>query len=165
MHQGRDRIDWALAGGCVAVAAMLAMLTVRLLLDLHWSVPLLLGIALLSAVPFVVLGFVPTWSPAGRRVLRESIVAAGLVVFVCLIYSVLMVGAFWCLGLPVGVWLGYHGTARSGPLEVYGFWIGLVVGLVLVSLALVAAMRRVANDAVAAMVVSPHPLGPREVTP
>ena len=92
MHQGRDRLDWALAGGCVAVAAVLAMLTVRLLLDLHWSVPLLFGIALLSAVPFVVLGFVPSWSPAGRRVLRESIVAAGLVVFVCLIYSVLMVG-------------------------------------------------------------------------
>jgi signal transduction histidine kinase len=92
MHQGRDRLDWALAGGCVAVAAVLAMLTVRLLLDLPWSVPLLLGIGLLSAVPFVVLGFVPSWSPAGRRVLRESIVAGGLVVFVCLIYSVLMVG-------------------------------------------------------------------------
>ena len=76
----------------MAVAAVLAMLTVRLLLDLHWSVPLLFGIALLSAVPFVVLGFVPSWSPAGRRVLRETIVAAGLVVFVCLIYSVLIVG-------------------------------------------------------------------------
>jgi MATE family multidrug resistance protein len=69
---------------------------------------------------------------------------------VTLLPMLLMVGAFWCLGLPVGVWLGYHGTAGSGPLQVYGFWIGLVVGLVLVSLALVAAMRKVANDAVAA---------------
>ena len=92
MHKGRDRVDWVLAGACVAVAAVLAMLTVRLLLDLHWSATVLLAIALVSALPFVVLGFVPRWSSAGRRVLRESIVTAGLVVFVCAIYTVLLVG-------------------------------------------------------------------------
>jgi signal transduction histidine kinase len=92
MHKGRDRVDWVLAGGCVAAAFALALLTVRLLLDLHWSPGILVAIALLAAGPFVVLGFVPAMSPAGRRVLRESIVAAGLVGFVCATYIILMVG-------------------------------------------------------------------------
>jgi len=69
---------------------------------------------------------------------------------VTLLPMLLMVGAFWCLGLPTGIWLGWFGIGGSGPLQVYGFWVGLVIGLVLVSLALVAALRRVANDAVAA---------------
>jgi MATE family multidrug resistance protein len=68
---------------------------------------------------------------------------------VTLVPMLLMVGAFWCLGLPTGIWLGWWGVAGSGPLQVYGFWVGLVVGLVLVSVALVAALRKVANDAVA----------------
>jgi MATE family multidrug resistance protein len=67
---------------------------------------------------------------------------------VTLLPMLLMAGAFWCCGVPVGVWLGYYGVGTGGPLEVFGFWTGLLVGLVLVSIALVAALRRVANDAV-----------------
>ena len=69
---------------------------------------------------------------------------------VTLLPMVLMGVAFWVVGIPVGTWLGYHGFDERGPLQVYGFWFGLVVGLVLVSIALVAALRRIANEAVEA---------------
>ncbi len=61
---------------------------------------------------------------------------------------VLMICAFWGLGVPVGVWLGWYGALGSGPLKVYGFWTGLVLGLVTVSLGLAAGLRRVADAAV-----------------
>lgn len=61
---------------------------------------------------------------------------------------VLMLGAFWGLGVPVGVWLGWHGALGSGPLKVYGFWTGLVIGLATVSVGLAAGLRRVADAAV-----------------
>ena len=63
---------------------------------------------------------------------------------------VLMLCAFWGLGVPVGVWLGWYGALGSGPLKVYGFWAGLVLGLVTVSLGLAAGLRRVADAAVRA---------------
>jgi MATE family multidrug resistance protein len=63
---------------------------------------------------------------------------------------VLMICAFWGLGVPVGVWLGWYGALGSGPLKVYGFWTGLVLGLVTVSLGLAAGLRRVADAAVRA---------------
>jgi signal transduction histidine kinase len=87
-----SRRYWALAAGCVFVAVALATLTVRLLLGLAWPVPVLLLVAAGLAVPFVVLGFVPALTAAGRAVLRECIVGAGLVAFVCLIYVVVVVG-------------------------------------------------------------------------
>ena len=61
---------------------------------------------------------------------------------------VLMLAAFWGLGVPTGVWLGWYGALGSGPLQVYGFWVGLVVGLVTVSLGLALGVRRVAGAAV-----------------
>jgi len=61
---------------------------------------------------------------------------------------VLMLCAFWGLGVPAGVWLGWYGALGSGPLKVYGFWAGLVLGLVTVSLGLAAGLRRVADAAV-----------------
>jgi MATE family multidrug resistance protein len=64
---------------------------------------------------------------------------------VTLLPMVLMLLAFWCVGIPSGTWLGYHGWTPGRPMEVYGFWIGLVVGLVLVSLALAISLRVVAN--------------------
>ena len=67
---------------------------------------------------------------------------------VTLLPMLLMLVAFWGLGVPVGTWLGYHGVLGSGPLKVYGFWVGLVVGLVTVSLALALGLRRVADAAV-----------------
>lgn len=64
---------------------------------------------------------------------------------VTLLPMVLMLVAFWIVGIPAGTWLGYHGLG-SGPMEVYGFWVGLVVGLVLVSLTLAVALRKVADE-------------------
>ena len=59
----------------------------------------------------------------------------------------LMLVAFWLIGVPFGTWLGYHGIAGE-PMKVYGFWVGLVVGLVLVSSALVLGLRKVANGTI-----------------
>ncbi len=56
----------------------------------------------------------------------------------------LMIGAFWVVGIPLGSYLGYHGWPGHAPLEVYGLWIGLVIGLVLVSTGLALTLRRVA---------------------
>jgi MATE family multidrug resistance protein len=69
---------------------------------------------------------------------------------VTLLPMLLMLCAFWLLGVPVGTWLGYHGVMGSGPLQVYGFWVGLVIGLVSVSLALAVGLRSVADAAVRA---------------
>jgi MATE family multidrug resistance protein len=57
---------------------------------------------------------------------------------------VLMLIAFWGIGIPSGARLAYTGIGGK-PLGVYGFWSGLVVGLVLVAIGLVLGMRRVAN--------------------
>ena len=89
-RQGRRY--WALAAGCVFVAVALATLTVRLLLGVAWPIPVLLLVAACLAAPFVVLGFVPTLAAASRAALRECIVGAGLVAFVCLMYVVVVVG-------------------------------------------------------------------------
>ena len=69
---------------------------------------------------------------------------------VTLLPMVLMLTAFWAFGVPVGTWLAYHGLVAGAPMKVYGFWVGLVIGLVLVSLGLAAGLRRVANAAVRA---------------
>jgi MATE family multidrug resistance protein len=66
---------------------------------------------------------------------------------VTMLPMVLMLVAFWCIGIPAGTWLGYHGVTGD-PMKVYGFWTGLVVGLVLVSVALVAVLRAVADAAI-----------------
>lgn len=55
------------------------------------------------------------------------------------------VGAFWLIGLPLGAQLGYRGIAGSGALGVYGFWIGLLVGLTLVAFGMLLALRSVAK--------------------
>lgn len=57
---------------------------------------------------------------------------------------VFMLVAFWGVGLPLGVWLGYWGPPGGSPWQVQGFWVGLVVALVLVSTALAATLRSVA---------------------
>jgi MATE family multidrug resistance protein len=56
----------------------------------------------------------------------------------------LMLAAFWAFGIPVGTWLAYHGFMGGPPMQVYGFWVGLVIGLVLVSIGLVFELRKVA---------------------
>jgi len=56
----------------------------------------------------------------------------------------MMMVAFWVVGVPTGTWLGYWGWGE-GPLQVYGFWVGLVIGLVLVSAGLALALKKVAD--------------------
>ena len=34
--------------------------------------------------------------------------------------------AFWVIGLPLGIRLGYYGIGSIEPMQVFGFWIGLV---------------------------------------
>lgn len=63
---------------------------------------------------------------------------------ITLMPMVLMLVAFWVVGVPIGTWLGYHGLDGE-PMRVFGFWIGLVIGLVLVSAALAIALRRAAD--------------------
>ena len=53
--------------------------------------------------------------------------------------------AFWLIGLPLGVRLGYYGFGGGAPMAVYGFWIGLVTALILAALALAAWLRVVAR--------------------
>ena len=65
---------------------------------------------------------------------------------ITLMPMVLMLIAFWAVGVPSGTWLGYHGIG-AGPMQVYGFWIGLVIGLVLVSAGLALGLRTVAERA------------------
>jgi MATE family multidrug resistance protein len=64
---------------------------------------------------------------------------------VTLMPMLLMLAAFWAVGIPAGTWLAYRGFFGGPPMQVYGFWAGLVIGLVLVSLGLVLELRRVAR--------------------
>jgi MATE family multidrug resistance protein len=66
---------------------------------------------------------------------------------VTLMPMVLMLCAFWAVGVPSGTWLAYRGGFGGEPMQVYGFWVGLVIGLVLVSIGLAVGLRRVANAA------------------
>ena len=59
----------------------------------------------------------------------------------------IMFVAFWIVGLPLGAQLGYRGIGSVPPLEVYGFWTGLVTALILAALALSAWLRSVARGA------------------
>jgi signal transduction histidine kinase len=92
MSERRARTDWALTGLAVFVATVLAGLTVRLLLDLHWSAAMLVLVCAVLSVPWAAVGFMPRWAGSGRTVLREALVVAGLVVFGCAVYALTLVG-------------------------------------------------------------------------
>jgi len=66
---------------------------------------------------------------------------------VTLLPMLLMLSAFWAVGVPSGTWLAYRGFVAGEPMKVYGFWVGLVIGLVLVSVGLAIGLRRVADAA------------------
>jgi len=55
---------------------------------------------------------------------------------------------FWAVGLPLGVKLGYYGFGPIPPLEIYGFWIGLVTALLLAALCLSQWLRFVARKTI-----------------
>lgn len=67
---------------------------------------------------------------------------------VTLVPMLMMLVAFWVVGIPLGAWLGYAGLPGGEPMQVYGFWIGLVAGLMLVSAALSLALRVVSRTAI-----------------
>lgn len=69
---------------------------------------------------------------------------------VTLVPMLMMLVAFWVIGIPLGAWLGYVGLPGGEPMQVHGFWVGLVVGLVLVSIALSLALRTVSRAAIEA---------------
>ena len=69
---------------------------------------------------------------------------------VTLMPMVLMLSAFWAVGVPLGTWLAYRGFFIGEPMKVYGFWVGLVIGLVLVSVGLAIGLRKVADGAMRA---------------
>ena len=58
-----------------------------------------------------------------------------------------MLVAFWAIGVPLGVRLGYYGLpgAEATPMAVYGFWTGLVTALILAAMALTVWLRIVAR--------------------
>jgi multidrug resistance protein, MATE family len=73
---------------------------------------------------------------------------------VTLMPMVLMLIAFWAIGIPAGTWLAYRGFSGFSwvsilgggePMKVYGFWVGLFAGLVLVSSGLALGLRKVAD--------------------
>jgi MATE family multidrug resistance protein len=66
---------------------------------------------------------------------------------VSLMPMLLMLTAFWVVGVPSGTWLAYRGLSVGEPMKVYGFWVGLVIGLVLVSVGLAIGLRKVADAA------------------
>lgn len=53
---------------------------------------------------------------------------------------------FWAIGLPLGMSLGYYGLGPVPPLEIYGFWFGLVAALILAALSLSQWLRYVARQ-------------------
>lgn len=57
--------------------------------------------------------------------------------------------AFWLIGLPLGARLGYHGIGAVPAMAVYGFWTGLVTGLVVAAIALTLWLRSVTRAVVA----------------
>ena len=59
-----------------------------------------------------------------------------------------MFAAFWVIGLPLGVRLGYYGFGATPPMEIYGFWVGLVTALILAALCLSQWLRFVARNKV-----------------
>ncbi|MBP8214358.1 MAG: hypothetical protein KAX66_02750, partial [Propionivibrio sp.] len=53
--------------------------------------------------------------------------------------------AFWAIGLPLGIRLGYYGVGSIAPMQVLGYWTGLVIALILAAIALSAWLRMVAR--------------------
>lgn len=66
---------------------------------------------------------------------------------VTLVPMLMVVTAYWAVAIPLGRYLARYGWASVGwaPLGVYGYWVGLLVGVIVVALALIAALRIVAR--------------------
>lgn len=66
---------------------------------------------------------------------------------VTLVPMLVVAGAYWLISIPLGTLLARYGAAALGwaPLGVYGYWVGLLVGVLAVAAAMVAALGRVAR--------------------
>jgi MATE family multidrug resistance protein len=64
---------------------------------------------------------------------------------------VIQLVAFWVFSLPLGALLGlglmrsWFGFGPAAPMEVYGYWIGLVLGLTIAAVLLTIVLQRLAN--------------------
>ncbi len=67
---------------------------------------------------------------------------------------VIQLVAFWIFSLPLGIVLGLAPAwlpwAPREPMTVYGFWIGLVLGLTIAAVLLTAALKKLANQRIVA---------------
>jgi len=67
---------------------------------------------------------------------------------------VIQLVAFWVFSMPLGALLGlglapgWMGLLPDQPMEAYGFWIGLVLGLTIAAVLLTIVLRKLANDRV-----------------
>jgi MATE family multidrug resistance protein len=59
-----------------------------------------------------------------------------------------MLLAFWVVGPPLGLRLGYYGFGQTPPMEIYGFWVGLVTALILAALCLSQWLRHIARKSI-----------------
>jgi MATE family multidrug resistance protein len=63
---------------------------------------------------------------------------------------VIQLVAFWIFSLPLGVVLGlapgWLPWAPRAPMTVFGFWIGLVLGLTVAAVLLTVALKKLANQ-------------------
>ena len=134
--------SWALAGGCLSLGAFLISVTVRLLLGLHWPLPSLLLVGTLPVLVGAACGLVPAWAAAGSRVLRESIVASGLAVFVCVVYAIVVVG--------------FDRQARSGERLLVGLLMAAAVVVAVLALPVRSRLREMAEWLVPSAAVRPQ---------
>lgn len=65
----------------------------------------------------------------------------------------IVIGAFWCMGMPIGYALGIWGI-NDTPMLAQGFWIGLIVALTVVALLLVARLKKVSQAALAGRLIA-----------
>ncbi len=137
-----DWRQWALAGACLFGAVMFAGFTVRLLLGMHWPLTSLLLAAAVPALACVALGLVPRLAPAGGRALRESIVAGGLAVFVCVVYTIVVVG--------------FDRQARPGERVLVGLIMMAAIVVAILALPVRSRLREVAERLVPGPAVRPQ---------
>lgn len=67
----------------------------------------------------------------------------------------MMLFAFWVMGLPIGCWLGYYGMGSLPAQGIYGFWTGLLTGLILVAAGLTWTFRQIARQRIQTHMIAP----------
>ena len=128
----------------IAVAVVLGMVLIPVLVaGRPWIVQAYTSDTTVREVASTLLLFSATW----QLVDAVQVCANGALrgYKVTLAPMLLMVSAFWAVGLPIGAHLATVGLPAwgLGPLGVYGYWAGLVSGLVMAAAGLALLLRRV----------------------